>query len=142
MDLSAWLAVLSFLAALLAALYARWASFEARRSNEQAFHTNRIEIYKEFLALKYAILQRGDAVDHEDTRKFFYPHLYSEFFFSSATHEKIKRYFDVCFQMADKSLENDDLAKLKKEERDLVGDVETLIKKELKVAVGRRNWLI
>jgi hypothetical protein len=79
MDTSTWIATLSFLVALLAAIYARWASFEAKRSNDLAFHTNKIEIYKEFLVLKYAILQREENISYEDTKKFYFSHLYSEF---------------------------------------------------------------
>ena len=142
MDTSTWIAALSLLAAMLAAIYARWASFEAKRSNDLAFHTNKIEIYKEFLALKHAILQRNENINYEDTKKFYFPHLYSEFFFSEKTHNKIKHYFDTCFYIAGKPIEKSKLEELKKQEIELVNEVEELIKGEIKVAVKRRSWLI
>lgn len=142
MDTSTWIASLSFLVALLAAIYARWASFEAKRSNDLAFHTNKIEIYKEFLALKYAILQREENISYEDTKKFYFSHLYSEFFFSEQTHNKIKQYFDTCFDIAGKPINASRLDELKKKEKELVAEVEQMIKSELKIAVKRRNWLV
>ena len=117
MDTSTWIATLSFLVALLAAIYARWASFEAKRSNDLAFHTNKIEIYKEFLVLKYAILQREENISYEDTKKFYFSHLYSEFFFSEQTHNKIKQYFDTCFDIAGKPIDASRLDELKKKEK-------------------------
>lgn len=142
MDTSTWFAALSFLAALLAAIYARWASFEAKRSNDLSFHTNKIEIYKEFLALKYAVLQRDENINYEDTKNFYFPHLYSEFFFSEQTHNKIKQYFETCFDIAGKPTDASRLEELRKKERELVTEVEKLIKGELKIAVKRRNWLV
>ena len=142
MDISTWVAALSFLAALLAAIYARWASFEAKRSNDLAFHTNKIEIYKDFFELKHAILQRDENINYKDTAKFYFSYLYSEFFFSPGTHCKIKEYFDICFKIAGKPIELSELNELKKKESELVKEVEQLIKAELKVAVKRRSWLV
>lgn len=141
MDTSTWIAFASFLVALLAAIYARWTSFEAKRSNDIAFHTNKIEIYKEFLALKHAILQRDEKITYEDTKKFYFPHLYSEFFFSEQTHNKIKQYFDICSEIVGNP-DPEKLENLQKNERELVIEVEKLIKGEIKIAVKRRSWLL
>lgn len=142
MDISNWIPELSFLAALLAALYAKWASNEAKRSNDVAFLTHKIEIYKEFLALKNAVIQRSERINTADTSKFYFPHIYSEFFYSEPTHNKIKQYFEVCFEIADTSEDQPKVDELKSKERKLVVEVEQLIKSELKAAVKRRSWMI
>lgn len=142
MDIQNLIPVLSFLAALLAALYAKWASNEAKRSNDVAFLTHKIEIYKEFLALKNAVLQRSEGINTADTSKFYFPHIYSEFFYSESTHNKIKQYFEICFEIADSSQREPKVDELKRKERKLVVEVEQLMKSELKAAVKRRSWLV
>jgi hypothetical protein len=137
-----WIYQTGFLYYLLAALYAKWASYEAKRSNDVAFLTQKIEIYKEFLALKNAVIQRSERINITDTSKFYFPHIYSEFFYSESTHNKIKHYFEICFEIADNSEGHTKVDELKRKEKKLVVEVEQLMKNELKSAVKRRNWMV
>lgn len=142
MDITLLIAILSALAALLAAVYARWASVEAKRSNELSLLTNKIEIYKEFLALKYAVQQKAETLTYEDTSKFYLPHLYSEFCFQKKVHEKIVEFFDVCFEIAQKSEDRTTQRSLLERVRTISKDAEDMIKRELKVAMKKRSWIL
>ena len=152
MSLSDLIAILSFLGAVLAAVYARRASLEAKRANDLAAHSNKIEIYKAFRALHFSVLEKGTGIEHADVGRFYHPSQEAEFYFSSPeTAEKVMAYFKLCFQLAETKrklsrthltqeqieelwLEQD---KIFEEEARLSSDVERLLKSEIHGAVKR-----
>jgi hypothetical protein len=60
----------SFTGACIAALVAVRAWQEARRANDIAVHAKRMEIYKAFDALRFAMLQKACGITHQETGKF------------------------------------------------------------------------
>lgn len=148
MNISDLIALGSFLVALLAAVYARWAWREARRANDIAAHAKRMEIYKAFDALRFAMVQKADSISHEDVGRFYFPSRDSEFYFSPDVHDKVRKYFEICFGLAEwnskKTRRNptgDELHQLHKgqdrllsEEAALSKEIDAVLRGELKIA--------
>ncbi len=156
MDMAVWIAALSFLAAALAALYARWVWSEARRTNLLALHTNRIEVFRAFNELRQAMQERGMGVERERVLPFLHPSRESRFYFSEQkTSQLLVAYFDTCFALAEASTRlNRDRAhlteaeiktrhteqdKLSEQELSLFKAAEKQLEKELYMSV-RRRW--
>ncbi|WP_141699175.1 hypothetical protein [Candidatus Thiosymbion oneisti] len=95
------LSVLSILVAGLSALYARHSWQEAIKANTISNHERKREIYNAFDTLKFAMLREACGINHESVGKFYQPSRDSEFYFSEKTHNKINRYFHVCFELAE-----------------------------------------
>ena len=140
----------SFLGACLAAVYARWAWREARRANDIATHAKRMEIYKAFDALKFAMVQKAYSISHEDTGRFYSPSRDSEFYFTPEVHDKLWRYFEICFDLAEWNLKKttrnptgEELEQLRKEQDRLLSEeaalsieIDAVLRSELKIARG------
>lgn len=99
-ELSEIISILALVVASGSALYARWSWREAKRANDIATHEKQLSIYKAFESLKFAMVQKADSITHEDTGKFYTASRDSEFYFTPDIHNKIKEYFDVCFDLA------------------------------------------
>ena len=155
MDTSSLIAALSFLAALLAALYARWVWSEARRTNLLALHTNRVEVFRAFHRLRQSVQARGVEIEHELVGQFYQFSRESKFYFSEAkTSELLAKYFVACFELAEMSrkLKRSGLAETEREhlhlqqdamselEQSLFSETEKQLERELCHAV-RRGWL-
>lgn len=92
---------LAILIAILSALYARWASSEAKRANEISLSAQRKEIYDAFFDLKMHMQQKAEDADAVEVSKFYRPSKNAKFFFKKDLAEKISRYFDACFSIGD-----------------------------------------
>lgn len=148
-----WIAALSFLVALLSALYARWVWGEARRTNLLALHTNRIEVFRAFHKLRQSVQEQGVSVEVQRVAQFFHPSRESKFYFSEAkTFQLLVRYFDTCFALTEQSqklarphlteAERKSLSDLQdilsEREQSLFSETEKQLEKELCRAVKRR----
>lgn len=148
-----WIAALSFLAALLSALYARWVWGEARRTNLLALHTNRIEVFRAFHKLRQSVQEQSVSVEVQHVAQFFHPSRESKFYFSEAkTSQLLARYFDTCFALAEQSQKlarphlteaerksiYDQQDILSEHEQSLFSETEKQLEKELCHAVKRR----
>lgn len=92
---------LTFLIAVLSALYARWAWSEAKRSNEISLSTQRKDIYDAFFELKMHMTQKAEYADAVEVSKFYRPSKNAKFFFKKDLAAKISEYFDACFNIGD-----------------------------------------
>lgn len=101
MDMSDIIAFGSFVVAILAALYARWAWSESKKANDIAIHGKQMEIYKSFDSLRFAMLQKACSITHEEVGKFYFPTRDSEFYFNEKIHKKVEEYFETCFELAE-----------------------------------------
>ena len=146
------LALLSFLGAVLAALYARWTWYEAHKANDLAVHSNRVEIYRALNDLRYAVQSKGVGVKTSDVVPFFRPSKEARFYFSNQeTSKKLTEYFDTCFALAECSrklerpnISQDQRAEIQREqdkfsglEESLFPEVVRLVEEELSNAVKR-----
>ena len=154
-ELSILIALLSFLASLLAALYARWVWGEARKTNILALHNHRLEVYRAFQNLRQSLQTQGLGVTEKVVAQFYQASRESKFYFSDEnTSELVAKYFDISFQIAtekrkldrenldqstieDIHTRQDELSKL---EQSLFKNTERQLEKELLQAV-RRGWL-
>ena len=154
MDQSSLIATLSFLAALLAALYSRWVWSEARRTNLLALHTNRIAVFRAFHRLRQSVQARGVGIEHDLVDPFYQFARESKFYFSETkTSELLAKYCVACFELAEVSrkLERSGLAEAEREhlhdrqdamsdlEQSLFSETEKQLESELCHAV-RRGW--
>ncbi|MDR8017252.1 hypothetical protein [Ectopseudomonas guguanensis] len=101
LDISDIIAILAALISGLSALYARWAYSEARRSNEITLLSHRKEIFDAFFELKIHMTQRSMRAELEQVSKFYYPSRDSTIYFESELSDKILKFYDSCFKVAD-----------------------------------------
>ena len=92
MDTSDWIALLSFLGALLSALYARWTFNEAKKANKIAIHQHQIEIFDSFTDLMSEIHQLGENFSLETLNKFSARAYTADLYLSNELSSKIKQY--------------------------------------------------
>ncbi len=100
-ELSDIIAFLAVLVAGLSALYARLAGREAKRANEIALSGHRKEIYDAFFELKMYMQQHAQSAEFAEVSKFYYPSRNAKLYFSKNLAEKISKYYDACFCIAD-----------------------------------------
>jgi hypothetical protein len=102
METNNWIALLSFLAALLAALYARWAATAARRQNEIAIHNEKLKIFKAFLDFRSKLTAYGADVPERDLYLDLFPHVQlAEFYYSAAANLELNKFFTCLREMID-----------------------------------------
>lgn len=92
MDVSDWIAFLSFLGALLSALYARWTFNEAKKANNIAIHQHQIEIFDSFTDLRSEINQLGENFNLETLNKYSARAYTADLYLSNKLSSKIKTY--------------------------------------------------
>ena len=95
------IAILALLVAVLAALYARWSSMEAKKANQISLLSGRKEIYIAFLNLKMHMQQCQGSAQLAEVSKFYYLVLNAWMYFPDSLAEEIKDYYDACFWIAD-----------------------------------------
>jgi hypothetical protein len=100
------IAILAVLVAGLSALYAKWAWREARRSNEISLSNHKKEIYDAFFELKMHMLQKAEFAELSEVSKFYYPSRNASFYLPKKLAEKISKYFEACFSIADTHRKN------------------------------------
>lgn len=101
MGLSEAIAFLAVLVAGLSALYAKWGWREAKRANDISLSGHRKEIYDAFFELKMHMQQKAELAEISEVSKFYYPSRNAQLFFSIKLAEKISRYYESCFWVAD-----------------------------------------
>lgn len=101
MELSDIIAIVAALVAGLSALYARWAWAEAKRANEISLSGHKKEIYDAFFELKMHMQQKADFAELSEVSKFYYPSRNAQLYFSKSLAEKISKYYEACFWVAD-----------------------------------------
>lgn len=95
------IAIVAVLVAGLSALYARWAWAEAKRANEITLSGHKKEIYDAFFELKMHMQQKAEFAEISEVSKFYYPSRNANLYLSKKLAEKISRYYDACFWIAD-----------------------------------------
>lgn len=95
------IAIVAALIAALSALYARWASIEAKRANEISLLGHRKAIFDAFFELKMHMEQRGTRPEMEHVSKFYYPSRDAAVYFEKELSEKVSSYYSKCFKVAD-----------------------------------------
>lgn len=101
MELATGISSLALVIAFAAAVYTRRSWVESQRANDIALHEKQLSIYKSFNSLKFSMLQKAGSITHEETGRFYTPSRDSEFYFKLDTHNRIIKYFDVCFDLAE-----------------------------------------
>lgn len=92
MDIHDWIALLSFLGALLSALYARWTFNEARKANNIAIHHHQKEIFDAFNTLRDEINQLGENFNLEALSKYSAHAYTADLYLSNYLSCQIKQY--------------------------------------------------
>ncbi|WP_305858100.1 hypothetical protein [Balneatrix alpica] len=95
------IAIISALIAALSAIYARWASVEAKRANEISLLGHRKVIFDAFFELKIHMDQRGTCPDIKHVSKFYYPSRDAAVYFEKELSKKVSSYYSKCFKAAD-----------------------------------------
>lgn len=95
------IAILATLVSGLSALYARWAYSEAKRSNELTLLGHRKAIFDAFFELKMHITQRAMRSELEQVSNFYYPSRDAAIYFEKALSEKISKFYEECFKVAE-----------------------------------------
>jgi hypothetical protein len=93
--------IFTLLVAVLAALYARWSSMEAKKANQISLVSGRKEIYIAFINLHMHMLQKQQSAQLAEVSKFHYHTITSRLFFKSSLAKDIHDYYDACFWIAD-----------------------------------------
>lgn len=99
-DLPLVISIAALLVSLLSALYSRWVWSEQKKANDIAVHNRKLEIYKSFESLRFALLQHGTSVPLEEVAKFYPYSRDAEFYFSPDVHQKLEEYGEICFKLA------------------------------------------
>jgi hypothetical protein len=128
------IAFLSLLSAVLAAWYAHWAWGEARKANEIALHSNRMEIYRALYTLRLMMQADSVGVETSDIMPFLQPSQEACAYFSEKeTSQKLTQYFNICFSLAQctrkleqPNLSNAQIEKLRNEQDALLQQEEIL----------------
>lgn len=94
------IAIVAVIISGLSALYARWASSEARRANEIALLSHRKAIYDAFIELKMHMAQQAMRAQMEQVSKFYYPTRDSSLYFKKSLSEKVSQYYSQCHNVA------------------------------------------
>lgn len=106
-ELSGMVAILAVLVAALSALYARWAWGEAKRANEISLSGHRKEIYDAFFELKMHMQNKAEFAEISEVSKFYYPSRNAQLYLPKNLAEKISKYYEACFWLADTRRRND-----------------------------------
>ncbi len=101
MDAPFLLSLAALAVSILAALYARWAALEAKKANQLTQIEKRVEIYRAFDTLRFAMLRDACDISHKETSILYQPSRESEFHFPRPIAEKLKKYHKVCFNLAE-----------------------------------------
>ena len=98
------IAILALLVAVLAALYARWSSMEAKKANQISLLSGRKEIYIAFLNLKMHMQQCQGSAQLAEVSKFYYSVINSQLYFPADLAKEVEDYYDACFCRAAKTI--------------------------------------
>lgn len=94
METSTLVALLSALAAVLAAAFAYRSVTTAERANEIALQNERLRIYRGYLDMHARVQAHGKAFREQDLWSDFYNHVQvAEFYFDKPLHDLLKQYF-------------------------------------------------
>lgn len=95
------LALAAFGVSVLSAIYARRAIDEARKANRLSVHDHRLEIFREFDTVRFAMMREGLGIKHTDIAGLYRPSRESAFYFPEAVSEWLIEYYDTCFELAE-----------------------------------------
>lgn len=101
MELATGISSLALVMAFAVAIYARRSWLESQRANSIALHEKQLGVYRSFNSLKFSMLQKAGCITHEETGRFYTPSRDSEFYFKLETHNRIMKYFETCFKLAE-----------------------------------------
>lgn len=101
MELADIVAIVAALVAGLSALYARWAWAETKRANEISLSGHRKEVYDAFFELKMHMQQKAEFAELAEVSKFYYQSKNAQLFFPKSLAEKVSKYYEACFWIAD-----------------------------------------
>jgi len=146
MDAELLLSLAALAISLLAALYARWAAIEAKKANRLSQIEKRIEIYRAFDSLRFAMLRKACGITHEETSALYQAARESEFHFPHSISEKLKKYHHVCFELAEvnrkinrSNLKEEEITAFRKQQDELLNEemilaknLEKILREELK----------
>lgn len=94
------IAIVAVIISGLSALYARWASSEAKRANEISLLSHRKAIYDAFFELKMHMDQQAMRAQMEQVSKFYYPIRDASVYFEKSLSEKVAQYYSQCLNVA------------------------------------------
>jgi hypothetical protein len=103
MEISDLIAPGSVVAAILAALYARWSALAAQRTNEIAIHNERLKVYRLVLDFAATVTSRGPNILEEHVWRFNEAVQLSEFYFDKKTHETLEGAFKEALDLLSKN---------------------------------------
>jgi hypothetical protein len=130
-------AFLSFLVAVVSAVYARVAATAAHRQNEIAIHNERLKIFKAFLDYYGKLRTCGANVPEQDLWKDFWPHArLAKFYYSESVSAELDKFIELLREMMDfrelnDSSYNEQINAKFYECRDAAGQIEKEMEKEL-----------
>lgn len=99
MELSDTISIASFLAAILAALYARWSANAARHQNDIALHGERLRVYRGVLAYVGKIAGQGPSIKENDVWAFDEWVQLSEFYYNKTIYERLDAVFKQSLEL-------------------------------------------
>lgn len=93
-DTGTFISFFSALAAILAALYARWQAMAAKTANQISLHENRLKVYSGLARFRVHITGQGAKVKEEEVWRFAEIAELSEFYFSGEIPARMNDIFE------------------------------------------------
>jgi hypothetical protein len=96
LDIANWIAFGAFLAASLAAVYAKATVRAANKANEIALHSEKLKTYKGILDILLLLQRDGVKISAIDLwNNYDYVEL-TEFYFNKALSDRVREFYDLC----------------------------------------------
>jgi hypothetical protein len=101
LDASDWIAIAALVVSIAAAYFAKSARDAAEKANDINLHSHQKAIYDAFFELKMHMTIKSEFAELQTVSKFYYPALNAKFYFSQEIAGQFKKFFNLCFEVAD-----------------------------------------
>ena len=115
----------------IAIIISLWSLKESKKANSISIHPMQLEIYDAFNGLKIQIYLHGIELDLLEVSKFYTFSQKSQFYFNKPFSNEIKRYFNICRELADlnrrykRDTQQEKSTKQIEQRQDILSDEET-----------------
>lgn len=98
---SDWIAIAAFCISIISVFFAKKSKDAAEKANNINLHYHQKTIYHAFYELKMHIEMKGEFAEILTVSKYNHQALDAKFYFSQEIAEQFKKFFDLCFEVAD-----------------------------------------
>ena len=98
---SDFIAIIALLTSFASVFFAQKSKNAAEKANNINLHSHQKTIYHAFYELKMHIEIKGEFAEIRKVSKYYYQGLDAKFYFNQEIAEQFKKFFDLCFEIAD-----------------------------------------